>query len=231
MTRYNTRPQFEESLERRRVGLIALFLMWAAGAYFLVEYLRVELVVGSLASGIPLFLAVLLFAFSLVPLTSALGRRLHPTGVEVSPRGLTLEFARGAPRTIPWADRPVDAAYDTRSAPRDRRHPPGMEVTVWVPVPGRDPTASSFRPEELRVSGKAFDEIRKGMRQAGFRAVAQTWSRTRPGDLIQFLAPDEEARPAPAVPARWSFLGRRGMLETPGPPRDLDGDPPKPGTP
>jgi hypothetical protein len=124
--------------------------------------------------GFPLTIAFLLFALTLIPLVYAFGRRLHPRSVEVTQEKLILSFLGGKVDEFKWTDGPVDMALDTRTAPPGKRRPAGLEVTMWVPVAGRDPGSVAFRPQELQLSAQAFEEIRHRMEEGGYSAIEDT---------------------------------------------------------
>jgi hypothetical protein len=171
MTTYNTTSQWESSRSRRRIGFAGCIVTLAAGAYMLLVYLNEGAYVYTSSGGFSLTIALFFFVITLVPLTYAYGRRLHPRSVDVTSEKLLLNFPEGRVDEYKWADGPVDMAVDSRTAPPGKRRPAGLEVTVWIPVGGRDPGSAAFRPQELQLSGQAFDEIRRRMEEAGYSAV------------------------------------------------------------
>ena len=228
--KFDTRPQYEQSRERRALGLALFGILFALGAYFLISWdLALRRYGPYLTSGVPLLLAIVLLFFSLGGLVLAFSRRIHPVAVELTPQELILTRSDGRRRVLRWKDRPVDVAYDSRSSPADGGGRPGWEVRVWVPVEGRQPGSEAFRPEELILSGRAFDEIKMRMRRAGFRVVSQRWSRRRPGELVQFLAPGEEPRSSPIEVRRRGILRTAFLSEPPAPFREENPLPPETG--
>ena len=142
----------------------------------LIDYIMEGKYEDTVSGGFPLAVSLFFFAITLVPLTYAFGRRLHPASVEVTSDKLVLAFPNGIDE-YKWADGPVDMALDTRTAAPRRRLPAGLEVVMWIPVSGRDPNTAAFRPQELQLSAQAFEEIRGKMEEAGYSAVesASTW--------------------------------------------------------
>lgn len=209
MTRFDTSVQYHSWRERRLVGLALTALLVIAAVAVVVEYVHAVATSPSPLSTFPLAAALLLGCLALVPFAVGLGRREHPTQVEVTDEALTLTFQGGRTARYPWADGPLDLALDGRSA-QHHRPAEGMECKVWIPVQGRDPQVPAFRPLELIVSGAAFEGMSAGMARAGFRPVRQPWGRHRPGDMIQFVRPGEEARAPPVEPPRRSLFGPGG---------------------
>lgn len=205
MTTFDTSVQYQHWRERRIVGLVFTALLFAAAAYLVVAYLATVSTSRYPTTTIPVAIAIFLCCVALVPLAVAFIRREHPTSVDVNEEGFTLKFHGGRTKSYLWDQGPLDVGVDGRTATH-HAPPEGLECRVWIPVPGRDPQVPAFRPLELIVSGPAFDKMSAGMSKAGFRPVRQPWGRHRPGDMIQFVRPGEEARPPPAEPVRRSLL-------------------------
>lgn len=206
MTRFDTTAQAHLRQSSRRLNLLLACALLAIATYLTVAYLIAYFSPYPPYTSFALVLGILVYCFAAIPLTQAVIRRPHPEVVDVREEGLILRFRKGDPVRIAWEDRPVHLAYDERASKGHRRRAEGMEVQVYVPRPGRHPGTEAFRPQELDVSGLAFDEIKRHMRQAGFKMRTRTWGRRRPGEMVEFLRPgdpgfDEEEAP-PSRPAR-----------------------------
>jgi hypothetical protein len=202
MTRYDTRAQYLASRERRWIGALGGILLLGFAGYFVAEYAYLVATSDHPVTTFYIVLALFVGFLSLVPFSIAFLRRMHPTVVEVLPEGLRLDYPGGKEVGLPWASPPVDYAWDTREAPASQQWPPGLEVQLWITLPGRYPESTPFRPQELFLSGKAFDEIRVRMAKAGYRPVSQPWRKRRPGTLVQFVPPGKEAAQPPPMPYR-----------------------------
>ena len=202
MTRYETRAQYLASRERRWGGTVGGLLLLGLAGYFVAEYAYLVDTSDHPVTTFYLVLALLAGFLSLVPFSIGFLRRMHPTSVEVRPDGLVLQYPKDQEKKLPWASPPVDYAWDTRPAAVSERRPPGLEVQLWVTLPGRYPESTPFRPQELFLSGQAFDEIQGQMRRAGYRPVSQPYRKGRPGTLVQFVPPGKEAAQPPPMPFR-----------------------------
>ncbi len=191
MTRYDTAAQARLRTGSRRLNLVLAAILIAGATYLLASYIVLSLSPYPPLNAFELVLAILVYCLAAIPLSQAFIRRPHPESVEVREEGLFLRFAKRPPVRIAWEDRPVTLAYDDRELRGIHRRPEGMEVAVYIPLPGRDQGSPAFRPMEIEVSGDAFDEIAKRMKQAGFRTFSERWSRRRPGQMVEFLTPKE----------------------------------------
>lgn len=220
MTRYDTRAQVTVRRARQRRNIAYGIVLLALGAYILGSFVYEVETSNPPQTSFGAVLGVFLLCLSLVPFSQAFVRRPHPEVIEVRDDALVLRFPGGTMRRMAWEDRPIDMAYDARKAPYGKKPYEGMEVQVYIPTEGRDPGVASLRPQEIDVSGAAFEEMKDRMAKAGFRAVARRWSRGRPGDLVEFLAEDEEEGPLPPE-IRGGWGGR--AHEVPRPPEDSKG--------
>ncbi len=202
MSHHDTQAQYLASRERRWGGAVGGLLLLGLAGYFVAEYAYLVATSDHPVTTFYLVLALLVGFLSLVPFSIGFLRRMHPTSFEVLPAGLLLQYPKGKEVKLPWASPPVDYAWDTRDAPVSQRRPAGLEVQLWVTLPGRYPESTPFRPQELFVSGRAFDEIRAQMTRAGYRPVSQPWRKGRPGKLVQFVPPGKEAAQPPPMPFR-----------------------------
>lgn len=216
MTLYDTQAQARLRLGSRRMNLVLAGALFAVATYLLSSYIYLSFTPYPPLNAFEMVLAILVYCLAAIPLSQAFIRRPHPETVEVREEGLYLRFAKRDPIRIAWEERPVSMAYDERELKGFRRRPEGMEVAVYVPLPGRDAGSPAFRPMELEVSGQAFDEMKQRMRQAGFRTLSQRWSRRRPGLMVEFLTAKEleereerEALLAPPPPRRPARAPRR----------------------
>lgn len=211
MTRYDTSGQAASRREHRRWNIVAAIALFGFGAYVLGSYIYAALSPYPQPTTFGMILGIGIICLGFLPLSQAYIRRPHPETVEVREDAFVLRYQEGPPRRISWEDRPVSFAYDLRKVSGRHRRPEGMDVHLYVPVPGKREETTAFRPEEVHVSGKAFDEVKARMQKAGFRAVARRWSRGRPGQLVEFLAPGEEpGEPMPEMRARMWSTGAPG---------------------
>jgi hypothetical protein len=189
MATYDTSVQHQLQSSRRRTGLIALAVMVTAGTYFLVVYLREGILAYGFSGSLPLAYALFFYAFSLIPLSMALGRRDHPVRVEMTAESLRFVYADGRGESRPWSTAPIDMAHDFRKTTARRKAPVGMEVEAWVPVKGMDAQVDAIRPQQLTLSGQAFDEACRRMEAAGCRATSSAWGHGRGGTIWRFEPP------------------------------------------
>jgi hypothetical protein len=196
-------------------------IVLALAAYILVSYIVESLTPYPPPTTFGAVLGLFLVCLSAVPLRPAFIRRPHPEALEVRDDALVLRYAQGPPVRLAWEDRPVPLAYDTRKTTGHKRRSAGMEVQMYISLPGRDGRESPFRPVEVDVSAKAFDEVRSRMKDAGFHERSRRWSRGRPGDMVEFLREGEGEmdQPWPEGPRGLARLGRGA------PPRETPRDP------
>jgi hypothetical protein len=149
-----------------------MILLLAAGTYMLLVYVLEGAGQYRFSGTFPLMLALFFYAFSLIPISLAFSKREHPVRVEALNESLRLMYLDGRTLDRRWTEGPVDLAHDRRKA--TRKSPPGLEVTLFVPVGGSDPQVPALRPQELVVSGRAFEDILSRMEGAGYKAKNST---------------------------------------------------------
>ncbi len=223
MTRYDTSAQARLRQSSRRLNLVFAGVLFAIGTWLIASYITLYLSLFPPTTTFELLLGVLVYCFASIPLSQALIRRPHPETVDVREEGIILRFRKGGPIRIAWEDRPVSMAYDERGVKGSLpRHPriEGMEVQVYLPRPGREPGTETFRPMELDLSGEAFDEIEREMKRAGFRPRRRTWSRRRPGEMVEFLRPGDPGADETPEELPSSRLSPRSRSRRPTPARD-----------
>lgn len=213
MTKYDTQAQRKVRAGRRRLNLAVGVVLVALGAYILGSYLVAFYSPYPQPTSFGALLGIFLFCASLIPFSQAFVRRPHPDSLEVRDDALVLRFGDGKILRYAWEAKPVEFAYDSRTAPYGKRAYEGMEVQLYIPEEGREPGSRAFRPQEVDVSGPAFDEVKKAMERAGWRAVSRRWSRSRPGDLVEFLGMGETEGPLPPeIKGGWGRRAREVPL-------------------
>ncbi|MDE1821669.1 MAG: hypothetical protein KGJ23_11785 [Euryarchaeota archaeon] len=207
MTRYDTTAQARLRASSRRLNLVLAGVLLGVATWLLVGYILQSLSPYPPYTTFQVLLAILVYCIAAVPLSQAFLRRPHPESVETRDDALVLRFRKGEPIRIAWEDRPVSMAYDDRELRGGRGRSPGMEVVVYVPLPGREEGTETFRPMELDLSAQAFDDVKKRMKGAGFKVRSRPWGRRRPGKMVEFLRKGDpsydepEPLPEPALRA------------------------------
>ena len=202
MTRYDTQAQYQAGRERRWIGIGVGIAMLVLAAYLIVDWVYIDLYGSYPETTFELTLAILVIFLSLVPFSAAFIRRPHPVSLEVRRSGLLLNFQDGKSVELGWSSPPIDYAQDLREVRGRHARPPGLEVVLWVTLPGPYPESTPFRPQELFLSAAAFDEVAGWMKGAGYSLDLQAWRKRRPGKLVQFVRKGEKPTPAPPVALR-----------------------------
>lgn len=212
MSRYDTSAQARGRRERRRLNVVLGVALLALAAYILASYVLQSLGPDPPETTFGVVIGLFVIFLAVVPISQALVRRPHPTSIEVRDDALVLRYDRGPPVRLAWEARPVPLAYDTRKVEGKGRGAEGMEVQMYVELPGRDGRDPPLRPVEVDLSGKAFDEVRERQVGAGLTERSRRWSRRRPGDLVEFLRPGEgeDDPPWPEGPSGLGRLDRGG---------------------
>ncbi len=197
MASYDTSVQYEMHRSRRRQGMAGTAILVALGVYFLIGYLREGALQYGIAGSLPLAISFFCFALSILPLSIGFGGREHPVRIEMTSEAFRMIYQDGRNDERKWAEAPIDTARDLRKATAGTKARPGLEVNAWVPVKGMDPQVDAFRPQQLTLSGQAFDEARRRMSAAGCETDSHPWREGRKGTMWKFSPPPRTEESAP----------------------------------